>query len=94
MRGAIGSLNAAVAGSVLLFEAVAQRDPEGRAGEPGPTDSADAPDEPVDAERLDDSPTAAEGETAADGLTEPIDSSEVEESIQSWEAGRSWCKAR
>ena len=27
MRGAIGSLNAAVAGSVLLFEAVAQRDP-------------------------------------------------------------------
>jgi 23S rRNA (guanosine2251-2'-O)-methyltransferase len=31
MRGAIGSLNAAVAGSVLLYEAVAQRDPEGRA---------------------------------------------------------------
>ncbi len=27
MRGAIGSLNAAVAGSVLLFEAVAQREP-------------------------------------------------------------------
>ncbi len=27
MRGAIGSLNAAVAGSILLFEAVAQRDP-------------------------------------------------------------------
>ena len=26
MRGAIGSLNAAVAGSVLLFEAVAQRE--------------------------------------------------------------------
>jgi 23S rRNA (guanosine2251-2'-O)-methyltransferase len=31
MRGAIGSLNAAVAGSVLLFEAVAQRYPDGRA---------------------------------------------------------------
>jgi 23S rRNA (guanosine2251-2'-O)-methyltransferase len=30
MRGAVGSLNAAVAGSVLLFEAVAQRDPDGR----------------------------------------------------------------
>jgi tRNA(Leu) C34 or U34 (ribose-2'-O)-methylase TrmL len=30
MRGAIGSLNAAVAGSILLFEAVAQRDPDGR----------------------------------------------------------------
>lgn len=29
MRGAVGSLNAAVAGSILLFEAVAQRDPEG-----------------------------------------------------------------
>ena len=27
MRGAIGSLNAAVAGSIMLFEAVAQRDP-------------------------------------------------------------------
>jgi 23S rRNA (guanosine2251-2'-O)-methyltransferase len=30
MHGQIDSLNAAVAGSVLLFEAVAQRDPEGR----------------------------------------------------------------
>jgi 23S rRNA (guanosine2251-2'-O)-methyltransferase len=30
MRGAIDSLNAAVAGSILLFEALAQRDPEGR----------------------------------------------------------------
>jgi 23S rRNA (guanosine2251-2'-O)-methyltransferase len=36
MRGAIGSLNAAVAGSVLLFEAVAQRDADG----PGPAPSA------------------------------------------------------
>ena len=26
MKGAVGSLNAAVAGSILLFEAVAQRD--------------------------------------------------------------------
>ena len=34
MRGSIGSLNAAVAGSILLFEAVAQRDPNGR---PDPT---------------------------------------------------------
>ena len=31
MRGAIGSLNASVAGSILLFEAVAQRDPDGTA---------------------------------------------------------------
>jgi 23S rRNA (guanosine2251-2'-O)-methyltransferase len=29
MRGAIGSLNASVAGSILLFEALAQRDPDG-----------------------------------------------------------------
>jgi 23S rRNA (guanosine2251-2'-O)-methyltransferase len=39
MRGAIGSLNAAVAGSILLFAAVAQRDPggEGAAERPRPT---------------------------------------------------------
>ena len=34
MRGTIGSLNAAVAGSILLFEAVAQRDPTGDATPP------------------------------------------------------------
>ncbi|HEU5203276.1 MAG TPA: 23S rRNA (guanosine(2251)-2'-O)-methyltransferase RlmB [Candidatus Limnocylindrales bacterium] len=34
MRGAIGSLNAAVAGSILLFEAVAQRDPGGDGAPP------------------------------------------------------------
>ena len=38
MRGAIGSLNAVVAGSILLFEALAQRDPdpEARAAAPEP----------------------------------------------------------
>jgi len=46
MRGAVGSLNAAVAGSILLFEAVAQRDPEGVARRaavapwPGPRSAA------------------------------------------------------
>ena len=37
MKGAVGSLNAAVAGSVLLFEALAQRDPDAtpRAGGSG-----------------------------------------------------------
>jgi tRNA(Leu) C34 or U34 (ribose-2'-O)-methylase TrmL len=39
MRGAIGSLNAAVAGSILVFEVLAQRDPEGRA-RPQPSPSA------------------------------------------------------
>jgi 23S rRNA (guanosine2251-2'-O)-methyltransferase len=47
MRGAVGSLNAAVAGSILLFEAVAQRDPDGRGVPPaaeatGPLDAAEA----------------------------------------------------
>lgn len=37
MRGSIGSLNAAVAGSVLLFEALGQRDPDARPqGKPNP----------------------------------------------------------
>jgi hypothetical protein len=51
MRGAIGSLNAAVAGSILLFEAVAQRDPGSRAearttaaGAPTTTATAPAPE--------------------------------------------------
>jgi 23S rRNA (guanosine2251-2'-O)-methyltransferase len=34
MRGAIGSLNASVAGSILLFAAVAQRDPAGLGDKP------------------------------------------------------------
>ena len=52
MRGAIGSLNAAVAGSVLLFEAVAQRDAGGPTAPPRerrpqePT--ADVPDPDAD----------------------------------------------
>ena len=36
MRGAIGSLNAAVAGSILLFAAVAQRDPAGEGSDARP----------------------------------------------------------
>ena len=61
MRGAIGSLNAAVAGSILLFEAVAQRDPEGRASSGGappasaPTSVA-AKDVPVPAHPAADDP--------------------------------------
>lgn len=44
MRGAIGSLNAAVAGSIMLFEAVAQRDPEGKLAEAAPPEAAASPD--------------------------------------------------
>jgi 23S rRNA (guanosine2251-2'-O)-methyltransferase len=63
MRGAIGSLNAAVAGSVLLFEAVAQRDPDGTASVVPP-------------ERLvaSDAETAEEGHVdAASGDVQPAD---------------------
>jgi 23S rRNA (guanosine2251-2'-O)-methyltransferase len=45
MRGAIGSLNAAVAGSVLLFEALGQREPDARPAapvNPTPSTSPDA----------------------------------------------------
>jgi 23S rRNA (guanosine2251-2'-O)-methyltransferase len=45
MRGAIGSLNAAVAGSILVFEAVAQRDPDGPPI-PEPRSTATAAEEP------------------------------------------------
>jgi SpoU rRNA Methylase family len=61
MRGSIGSLNAAVAGSVLLFEALGQRDPDARppaagAGQappeeprvPGPSSVTNDPGEVVD----------------------------------------------
>lgn len=43
MRGAIGSLNAAVAGSVLLFEALGQRDPDARPASPPGTAAMTAP---------------------------------------------------
>ncbi len=43
MRGAIGSLNAAVAGSILLFEAVAQRDTGSRAEAKAATTPESAP---------------------------------------------------
>ncbi len=48
MRGSIGSLNAAVAGSVLLFEAVTQRYPDGRpvATATAPTPLSETPSEP------------------------------------------------
>ena len=41
MKGAVGSLNAAVAGSILLFEALAQRD-LGTTVAPPPEDEAPA----------------------------------------------------
>jgi len=63
MRGAIDSLNAAVAGSILLFEAVAQRDPDGTARGPA-RPSRDRATAPMPAE---DATAAAEN----GGATEP-----------------------
>jgi 23S rRNA (guanosine2251-2'-O)-methyltransferase len=46
MRGVIGSLNAAVAGSILLFAAVAQRQRAAEAGIPASSDATNAADVP------------------------------------------------
>ena len=61
MRGAIGSLNAAVAGSIMLFEAVAQRDPEGKGAEAPRAKSVEAADSLHDA-AADAAPEPAETE--------------------------------
>ena len=65
MRGAIGSLNAAVAGSILLFAAVAQR-PSATTTEPA-TDAADAADAP-DAPSEPSEPAEPGTEAAADAV--------------------------
>ena len=67
MRGAIGSLNAAVAGSILLFEAVAQRDPTGSSTPPR------AVPEPAAAEQTEPGPGSEEGAepASADADAEP-----------------------
>jgi 23S rRNA (guanosine2251-2'-O)-methyltransferase len=62
MRGVVGSLNAAVAGSILLFEAVAQRDPT---GETTPPRSAPEPILPEPA------PSAEAGEPVPNPAPEP-----------------------
>ena len=80
MRGTIGSLNAAVAGSILLFEAVAQRDPEGR-GSVSPTVRAGLADEPTETETA----TAAE----ADEVPDTTMAAEADDSGESHEAAPS-----
>ena len=69
MRGSVGSLNAAVAGSVLLYEAVAQRDPDGR--KPAATRGAIAA-EVIESPEPSDVPEPVEGlEPAASGESAP-----------------------
>jgi len=70
MRGAIGSLNAAVAGSIMLFEAVAQRDPDGKAAEAGP--AATLPEPEAGVPPRDETPDAAD-EVAGGVLTAAAD---------------------
>jgi 23S rRNA (guanosine2251-2'-O)-methyltransferase len=76
MHGQIESLNAAVAGSVLLFEAVAQRDPEGLSESPRTPGSQRALPEPprsatvpsVLAADSPENPTDGPSEAAADAV--------------------------
>ena len=78
MRGSIGSLNAAVAGSILLFEAVAQRDPSRGRGTAAECLGAGAARGPC-ARRLETAvhePEAVDPEPAAEPQPEP--SSEAE----------------
>ena len=74
MRGSVGSLNAAVAGSVLLYEAVAQRDPDGR--KPAATRGAVAA-EVTESPEPSDVPGPAEGPEPAE-LGEPAPGPAIE----------------
>jgi 23S rRNA (guanosine2251-2'-O)-methyltransferase len=66
MRGAIGSLNAAVAGSILLFEAVAQRDTGSRAeAKAAPVAAPPTTDTTPATETLEDAPSEAPKTTKA-----------------------------
>ena len=73
MRGAIGSLNAAVAGSILLFEAVAQRDPAGDAAPPRSASASELPEGAAPpAEDAAGEPEAVAAEPAAEPEAEPL----------------------
>jgi 23S rRNA (guanosine2251-2'-O)-methyltransferase len=68
MRGHVGSLNAAVAGSVLLFEAVAQRDPDAVAAPPRPEPATDdGPTDDATPQSESELEIAARGELPAEG---------------------------
>ncbi len=83
MRGSIGSLNAAVAGSILLFEAVSQRDPSGDAAPPRSASVLEPP-EPLEGaavalETAVHEPEAVKPEPAAEPQPDP--SSEAEPGV-------------
>jgi len=73
MKGVVGSLNAAVAGSILLFEALAQRDPDATPSTPpslsiSPDPTTDAPVE-TEPESATPKPKARRGAAAAPPAT-------------------------
>ena len=68
LRGAVGSLNAAVAGSILLFEAVSQRDPDDTGGGPRVRRASGLVEPPPEA--LSDSPAEADDPDEAVGSVE------------------------
>ncbi len=68
MRGAIGSLNAAVAGSILLFEALGQRDPDARP--PWLAQPADSP-EGATPDATPDATAAAEADAELEAPADP-----------------------
>jgi 23S rRNA (guanosine2251-2'-O)-methyltransferase len=68
MRGRVGSLNAAVAGSILVYEALAQRDPDGTGSPPRDTptpDRASGEVEPEAKEEVEAEAQAVEAEAQA-----------------------------
>jgi 23S rRNA (guanosine2251-2'-O)-methyltransferase len=80
MKGAVGSLNAAVAGSILLFEALAQRDAAratgDQAAEPeveGPTEAPPKPRRPRAGKAPAEQPSAAEAVPSTDDDLLPSD---------------------
>jgi 23S rRNA (guanosine2251-2'-O)-methyltransferase len=74
MRGVVGSLNAAVAGSVLLFEAVAQRDLSEALPPVGPSVAATDAEEPAEPPADATPPAPAElSDTASSHVDEPTE---------------------
>jgi 23S rRNA (guanosine2251-2'-O)-methyltransferase len=80
MRGVVGSLNAAVAGSILLFEAVAQRDPTGEATPPRSAPEPVLPETAPSAEAGEPVPNPAPEPPAAE-VRSPVDAPAEEDEL-------------
>jgi 23S rRNA (guanosine2251-2'-O)-methyltransferase len=80
MRGVVGSLNAAVAGSILLFEAVSQRDPTGEATPPRSAPEPVLPEPAPSAEAGEPVPNPAPEPPAAE-VRSPVDAPAEEDEL-------------